>query len=122
MDKINYFLAFPQLSLLIRTQGYCHKKGRFLFYFQFAKNLIIKGWAATAAGAKLAGLILRLWRKIGARDFFLNLFYFLFQAKKLNADFYLVIPIGFEPMTASLENLCSIQLSYGIKKKTNQPI
>lgn len=27
-----------------------------------------------------------------------------------------VIPIGFEPMTASLENLCSIQLSYGIKK------
>lgn len=34
---------------------------------------------------------------------------------------YFVIPIGFEPMTASLENLCSIQLSYGIKfaKKQN---
>ena len=27
--------------------------------------------------------------------------------------FVSVIPIGFEPMAASLENLCSIQLSYG---------
>ena len=27
-----------------------------------------------------------------------------------------VTPIGFEPMAASLENLCSIQLSYGVKK------
>jgi hypothetical protein len=24
-----------------------------------------------------------------------------------------VVPIGFEPMAAGLENLCSIQLSYG---------
>lgn len=29
----------------------------------------------------------------------------------------IVTPIGFEPMAASLENLCSIQLSYGVKKK-----
>ena len=28
-----------------------------------------------------------------------------------------VIPIGFEPMTYSLEENCSIQLSYGTKKK-----
>ncbi len=27
-----------------------------------------------------------------------------------------MIPIGFEPMAASLENLCSIQLSYGTRE------
>ena len=29
--------------------------------------------------------------------------------------YYLVIPIGFEPMTYRLEICCSIQLSYGTK-------
>lgn len=31
--------------------------------------------------------------------------------------FNFVVPLGFEPRAAGLENLCSIQLSYGTKCK-----
>jgi hypothetical protein len=46
-----------------------------------------------------------------------------FKGRKKGKDTFLsnpshrVIPFGFEPKAYGLENRCSIQLSYGIKKK-----
>ena len=45
----------------------------------------------------------------------------------IRTPFYIVIPLGFEPKTHSLEGCCSIQLSYGTEPEgevnyVNQPV
>lgn len=40
--------------------------------------------------------------------------------KSLQVEGLLVVPLGFEPRAAGLENLCSIQLSYGTKLPKNR--
>lgn len=40
--------------------------------------------------------------------------------KSLRLEGSLVVPLGFEPRAAGLENLCSIQLSYGTKMLRNR--